>query len=138
MIPDADDDMGVVVSDGDASDIRPSDSGNQSIEIEVAKECAKFDHSDIDNGWRLIKHDDKYLRTREIGETNAPSLAYGAIPIGTGQNADRRRKFRSRRCCKGNFEFTPVFSCHMSGMAIRGSTGSIMAFGGTQPLCIGR
>jgi putative DNA primase/helicase len=53
---------------GDACDaLGPSDTGDSSIDLDVVKACAALDHSDTDNGQRLIAHFGKDLTVREQG-----------------------------------------------------------------------
>ena len=59
----------------DAAEIGPSDSGNETVDPAVLAECAQFDHSDTDNGKRLVKYFGADLLTLEIGESKTPHFA---------------------------------------------------------------
>jgi putative DNA primase/helicase len=62
--------------DGDDTDaeIGPSDSGAEKVDPEVVAECAGYDHSDTDNGKRLLAHFGADLRVLKQGDSRTPAF----------------------------------------------------------------
>jgi putative DNA primase/helicase len=56
----------------DDGDVRPSDSGSEPVDAEKIKACAALDHSDTDNGKRLLRHFGADLCALEIAEAKSP------------------------------------------------------------------
>jgi hypothetical protein len=59
----------------DDGDVGPSDSGSEPVDAEAVKECAGYDHSDTDNGRRLLRHFGEHLRVLKQGDARQPSYA---------------------------------------------------------------
>jgi len=64
----------------DENESGPSDSRPEGVDPAILAECAELDHSDTDNGTRLLKHFGKDLKVLKQGEAKTPSYA---VWIGT-------------------------------------------------------
>jgi putative DNA primase/helicase len=62
------------VLNGDEN-IRPSDSGLEPVDAKIVKACTSLDHSDTDNGKRLLNHFGADLRVLKQAEARTPTYA---------------------------------------------------------------
>jgi putative DNA primase/helicase len=56
-----------------AAEIGPSDTGAETVDPEVLATCAGYDHSDTDNGKRLLAHFGADLRVLKQGDSRTPA-----------------------------------------------------------------